>query len=289
MIQYNPKGWFRQVYRFHKSDTIIILWKELIIIGLLTWGISWIEIKYFSESEVLDNLGVIYSLIGFVLSLLLVFRTNTAYDRWWEGRKKWGSLVNDSRNLALKINSMVDLKTDLEFFGRMIPNYAFAMKEHLREGVLVEELQLTEEEKVDISKVDHKPSYVAMKMYERLDDLKKRKEITQEEFLSIDKNLLSFSDIIGACERIKKTPIPFSYAMFLKKFIFIYVVTLPIAFIISLGYYTIPIAMFVFYVLVSIEILAEEIEDPFGKDANDLDTDGISTTIRSNVQEILIK
>lgn len=289
MIQYNPKGWFRQVYRFHKSDTIIILWKELIIIGLLTWGISWIEIKYFSESEVLDNLGVIYSLIGFVLSLLLVFRTNTAYDRWWEGRKKWGSLVNDSRNLALKINSMVDLETDLEFFGRMIPNYAFAMKEHLREGVLVEELQLTEEEKVDISKVDHKPSYVAMKMYERLDDLKKRKEITQEEFLSIDKNLLSFSDIIGACERIKKTPIPFSYSMFLKKFIFIYVVTLPIAFIISLGYYTIPIAMFVFYVLVSIEILAEEIEDPFGKDANDLDTDGISTTIRSNVQEILIK
>ncbi len=289
MIQYNPKGWFRQVYRFHKSDTIIILWKELIIIGLLTWGISWIEIKYFSESEVLDNLGVIYSLIGFVLSLLLVFRTNTAYDRWWEGRKKWGSLVNDSRNLALKINSMVDLETDLEFFGRMIPNYAFAMKEHLREGVLVEELQLTEEEKIDISKVDHKPSYVAMKMYERLDDLKKRKEITQEEFLSIDKNLLSFSDIIGACERIKKTPIPFSYSMFLKKFIFIYVVTLPIAFIISLGYYTIPIAMFVFYVLVSIEILAEEIEDPFGKDANDLDTDGISTTIRSNVQEILIK
>ncbi|MDG2330992.1 MAG: bestrophin family ion channel [Flavobacteriales bacterium] len=289
MIQYNPKGWFRQVYRFHKSDTIIILWKELIIIGLLTWGISWIEIKYFSESEVLDNLGVIYSLIGFVLSLLLVFRTNTAYDRWWEGRKKWGSLVNDSRNLALKINSMVDLKADLEFFGRMIPNYAFAMKEHLREGVLVEELQLTEQEKIDISKVDHKPSYVAMKMYDRLDDLKKRKEITQEEFLSIDKNLLSFSDIIGACERIKKTPIPFSYSMFLKKFIFIYVVTLPIAFIISLGYYTIPIAMFVFYVLVSIEILAEEIEDPFGKDANDLDTDGISTTIRSNVQEILIK
>jgi len=289
MIQYNPKGWFRQVYRFHKSDTIIILWKELIIIGLLTWGISWIEIKYFSESEVLDNLGVIYSLIGFVLSLLLVFRTNTAYDRWWEGRKKWGSLVNDSRNLALKINSMVDLKTDLEFFGRMIPNYAFAMKEHLREGVLVEELQLTEEEKVDISKVDHKPSYVAMKMYERLDDLKKRKEITQEEFLSIDKNLLSFSDIIGACERIKKTPIPFSYSMFLKKFIFIYVVTLPIAFITSLGYYTIPIAIFVFYVLVSIEILAEEIEDPFGKDANDLDTDGISITIRSNVQEILNK
>jgi len=289
MIQYNPKGWFRQVYRFHKSDTFIILWKELVIIGLLTWGISWLEIKYFSESEVLDNLGVIYSLIGFVLSLLLVFRTNTAYDRWWEGRKKWGSLVNDSRNLALKINSMIGPKADLEFFGRMIPNYAFAMKEHLRDGVVIEELKLTEEERNEISKIEHKPSYVAMKMYERLDDLKKRKEITQEEFLSIDKNLLSFSDIIGACERIKKTPIPFSYSMFLKKFIFIYVVTLPIAFITSLGYYTIPIAMFVFYVLVSIEILAEEIEDPFGRDANDLDTDGISITIRSNVQEILNK
>ena len=111
--------------------------------------------------------------------------------------------------------------------------------------------------------------------------------ISEEEFLSLDKNLLTFSDIIGACERIKKTPIPYSYSLFLKKFIFIYVATLPIAFVQSLGYWTCPIAMFVFYVLVSIEVLAEEIEDPFGEDANDLDTDGISVTIRANVKEIL--
>lgn len=287
MIQYNPKGWFRHVYRFHKSDTIIILWKEILIIGLITGGISWAEITYIKGYKVLDNLGVIYSLIGFVLSLLLVFRTNTAYDRWWEGRKVWGAQVNNSRNLAMKIKSMVSGEQDLKFFSRMIPNYSFAMKEHLREGVLTDELELSPEELNEINKVEHKPNFIARSMYERLDDIKTRGEITQEEFLSLDKNLLSFSDIIGACERIKKTPIPYSYSLFLKKFIFIYVTTLPIAFITSLGYWTVPIAMFVFYVLVSIEILAEEIEDPFGKDANDLDTDGISTTIRRNVKELL--
>ena len=287
MIQYNPKGWFRQVYRFHKSDTIIILWKEILIIGLITGGMTWVEINYFSDYTELENVGIIYSLIGFVLSLLLVFRTNTAYDRWWEGRKKWGSLVNNSRNLALKISSLVESDDAKKFFGRMIPNYSFSMKEHLRAGVKIEELELNEKEIEEIETLDHKPSYIAKKMYNKLAELKTNGEISEEEFLSLDKNLLTFSDIIGACERIKKTPIPYSYSLFLKKFIFIYVATLPIAFVQSLGYWTCPIAMFVFYVLVSIEVLAEEIEDPFGEEANDLDTDGISVTIRANVKEIL--
>ncbi len=287
MIQYNPKGWFRHVYKFHRSDTIIILWKELIIIGLITGGIAWVELIYFKGSQILENMGVIYSLIGFVLSLLLVFRTNTAYDRWWEGRKKWGALVNDSRNLALKVNAVISNSEDHQFFSRMIPNYAFAMKEHLREGVILEELELSEEEKRDIDGFEHKPNYIAGLMFSKLGEIRRKGEITQEEYLTLDQNLDSFSDIIGACERIRKTPIPYSYSLFLKKFIFIYVATLPIAFITSLGYYTVPIAMFIFYVLVSIEILAEEIEDPFGRDANDLDTDGISENIRKNVKEIL--
>jgi putative membrane protein len=96
-------------------------------------------------------------------------------------------------------------------------------------------------------------------------------------------------DILGACERILKTPIPYSYSMFMKKFIFIYVVTLPIGFVSTFQWWSIPVVSLVFYILVSIELIAEEIEDPFGVDENDLPLDGLCATIRSNTDEILTR
>lgn len=264
-----------------------MLWKELIIIGLFSAGITYVEIEFMDDTSIFKDMIAVYSLVGFVLSLLLVFRTNTAYDRWWEGRKKWGELVNNSRNLAIKISSMIDNKEDRAFFSRMIPNYAFSMKEHLRGKVIIEELELTDTEKKEIELMEHKPNFVIHSMYKKLHEIKKEKRISEEEFLSIDNNLKSFSDIIGACERIKNTPIPYSYSLFLKKFIFLYVVTLPLGFVSSFGYYTPAISIFIFYILVSMEVLAEEIEDPFGKDANDLPTGELSKKIRANVQEVL--
>lgn len=287
MINYNPKLWFKHIFHFPKSDTIYVLWKELVIIGLFSAGITYVEIEFMEDTSVFQDMIAVYSLIGFVLSLLLVFRTNTAYDRWWEGRKKWGELVNNSRNLAIKISSMIDNKEDRAFFSRMIPNYAFSMKEHLRGKVIIEELELTDTEKAEIELTEHKPNFVAHSMYKKLHTIKKEKRISEEEFLSIDNNLKTFSDIIGACERIRNTPIPYSYSLFLKKFIFLYVITLPLGFVSSFGYYTPAISIFIFYILVSLEVLAEEIEDPFGKDANDLPTGSLSKKIRANVQEVL--
>ena len=287
MIKYNPKIWFKHIISFNHSDTFNKLWKELIALGIFTLGIAYIEIKYIGNTEKLSELMQVYSLIGFVLSLLLVFRTNTAYDRWWEGRKKWGELVNNSRNLAIKISALTDDPEIRAYFKRMISNYVFAMKEHLREGVKLEELDLTEEEKKELSQFEHKPNYIAQKMYAKLHAMKQSGKLTEENYIVIDVNLKTFSDIIGACERIKNTPIPYSYSMFLKKFIFIYVTTLPLAFVNTFGYYSSLVSIFVFYVLVSMEILAEEIEDPFGKDDNDLPTDDLCHKIKSNVSEVL--
>ena len=287
MIKYNPKIWFKHIISFNHSDTINKLWKELIALGIFTLGIAYLEIKYIGNTEKLSELMQVYSLIGFVLSLLLVFRTNTAYDRWWEGRKRWGELVNNSRNLAIKISALTDDPEIRAYFKRMISNYVFAMKEHLREGVKLEELDLTEEEKIELSQFDHKPNYIAQKMYAKLHDMKQSGKLTEENYIVIDVNLKTFSDIIGACERIKNTPIPYSYSMFLKKFIFIYVTTLPLAFVNTFGYYSSLVSIFVFYVLVSMEILAEEIEDPFGKDDNDLPTDDLCQKIKANVSEVL--
>jgi putative membrane protein len=118
--------------------------------------------------------------------------------------------------------------------------------------------------------------------------LKNQNTITQIEFLSLDKNLNAFMDSLGACERIKNTPIPYSYSIFLKKFIFIYTSTLPLAFVSVFGYYAALISVFVFYVIVSMEVLAEEIEDPFGDDDNDLPTDDIAERISQISYEVLM-
>ncbi len=286
MIKYNNKNWFNLIFAFRKSDTLRILWKEILYIGIFSAILSYVLIEYGGNHKNLQSLLTVYSLIGFVISLLLVFRTNTAYDRWWEGRKKWGSLVNDTRNLAIKLSSMIKDKETHAFFARTIPNFVYATKEHLRDGVDFHELEGTKEEIELLKTKDHVPNAITQSMYVRLHALKDRGEITQEEFITIDHNLNALLDSLGACERIKNTPIPFSYSLFIKKFIFAYVTTIPLGFIPLFSYGTILIAMFLFYILVSMEVLAEEIEDPFGTDPSDLPTDDLCGKIRANVKEI---
>jgi putative membrane protein len=287
MITYDPKNWIKLIFALKKSDTFRMLWKELIYIALLSTIITFLEITFFPQAQALNSLISVYSLLGFVISLLLVFRTNTAYDRWWEGRKIWGQLINDSRNLSVKLSSFQLTPDERVFFVRMIPNFAFASKEHLRRGADLALLELTDEEMIKFASKSHIPVYVMQLITQKIELIKKEMRITNEDYLVLSKNINSLIDGIGACERIKATPIPFSYSMFIKKFIFIYVVSMPLAFVNIFGYWSAFISTFVFYALVSMEVLAEEIEDPFGVDDNDLPTDSIADKIKQNCQEVL--
>ncbi|HEY0041489.1 MAG TPA: bestrophin family ion channel, partial [Flavisolibacter sp.] len=133
----------------------------------------------------------------------------------------------------------------------------------------------------------HVPNQVAKKMVGKLQQLNSEQKLSPEQMLFLNAEITSFLDICGACERIKNTPIPYSYSVFIKKFIFLYVLSLPIGLVFSLGYLVIPVVVFVFYVLGSLELIAEEIEDPFGKDANDLPMQRLCDNIKRNVEEIL--
>lgn len=231
-----------------------------------------------------------HSLLGFALSLLLVFRTNTAYDRWWEGRKLWGLLVNNSRNLAIKLRGILDVAndTDRDFFKRLIPLYAFTLKDHLQSEYTRYALDAREHPELEHLDMDkHAPNQIMAMISDRVMELHKQGKISAEQMLYINPEMTSFTDICGACERIKNTPIPISYSSFLKKFLFIYIVTLPIGYVFTLGYLIIPVVASVFYVLASLEIIAEEIEDPFGKDDNDLPMEKISQNIQKHIAEIL--
>ena len=289
MISYNPKDWFKFIFRFHKADTLRQLLVFMIVIGAYSAIIAYLELEYWklSKDNYLRNVSVIHNLLGFVLSLLLVFRTNTAYDRWWEGRKLWGALVNNSRNLAMKLNALLrhNSDDDRKFFNRMIPLFASVLKDHL--ALETTRLALAAEAHPELDKNKHVPNQVAGLMIQRAYKMHHEGKISGEELITINNEIASFTDICGACERIKNTPIPFSYSTFVKKFIFTYVLTLPFGFVFILGYWVVPVVIFVFYVLASLEVIAEEIEDPFGGDQNDLPTEKIAANIKKNIEEIL--
>ena len=133
----------------------------------------------------------------------------------------------------------------------------------------------------------HKPNYLANLLLKKVNELYVNKTISGEQLLFLNNEVSSFTDICGACERIKTTPIPFSYSVFIKKFIFFYVMTLPFGYVFTLGYIAIPVVVFVFYVLASLEIIAEEIENPFGTDANDLPITQICKNIQKHVSELI--
>jgi len=222
--------------------------------------------------------------------MLLIFRTNTAYDRWWEGRRLWGGLVNTSRNLALKLQALLgpEATADRAMFRALILNFVVAAKEHLRQDVRAESLQAAGSHPVEaFLGARHVPNRILAILFSEVIRLQQSGRLTGEQLLFLNAELQSFADTLGACERIRKTPIPYAYSLFLKKIIFLYVFTMPIGFVLDYGYWAVPVVAFVFYAFASIEVIAEEIEDPFGTDANDLPLDSISDTIRANLEEIL--
>jgi putative membrane protein len=287
MVAYNPKEWLKLIFIFHKSDTFRMLLPALLLAAAYSTLLTYLSVElHYLEFK---STTVIHSLLGFVISLLLVFRTNTAYDRWWEGRRLWGELVNSSRNFALKISTMLpdDAKSVKENLYILIGNFPFVLKEHLRNRFKPNEYESNNAISVEtLSKINHKPNAIVWAIEKEIMQAHKQSYLSSEQLLMLNDELKTMANVCGACERIKNTPIPYSYSMFLKKFIFAYVFTMPLGFVFDFKYWTAPIVVFIFYAFASIELIAEEIEDPFGTDANDLPTDAIAITIRTNVKEI---
>lgn len=289
MRAYNTKNFLKILFSLHKSDTLKILFPTMILVGLYSYGIAYLELEYLhlnSKSKV-SNVGLIHSLLGFVLSLLLVFRTNTAYDRWWEGRKLWGKLVNDSRNFAIKITILLEgYPKDIQQIARYLKFFPHFLAKHLSKEST--RLALDEDySEIEKSLKQHGPSEIIMLLSHKLNQLKKEGKISDVEMIYLDTQLSGFLDVCGACERIKNTPIPYSYSSFVKKFIILYVMALPVAYVINIGLFMIPLTVFVYYVLMSLELIAEEIEDPFNNDENDIPMETIAQNIEKNVHQIM--
>lgn len=289
MYYYNNKNFFRILFTFRKGDTIKILAPTLLGMTLYSYGIYYLEVEYLelTARSTVKNINLLHSLLGFVLSLLLVFRTNTAYDRWWEGRKLWGKLVNDSRNFAIKINSYL-AKDDIAnrtFFKNHIAFFPYSLSNHLSEESTKMALD-NDFSQIESTIRNHAPMELLNIISVRVSELNRAGKLSDQQLIVLDSQLSGFLEVCGGCERIKNTPIPLSYSSFIKKFIILYSLALPVAYVTSIGWMMIPLTVFVFYVLMSLEVIAEEIEDPFNNDENDLPIEQMAANIESNIVSI---
>ncbi|CCH55227.1 protein of unknown function UPF0187 [Fibrisoma limi BUZ 3] len=289
MIVYKSKDWLPAVWHFHTGPTAKDLLAKLVIVGLYVAAVCVVEIRYY-DLRLKDTPSSFLQAMGILLSLLLIFRTNTAYDRFYEGRRTWGVLVNCCRNLAIFYNAVLpnDDDTNRQFFAKAISNFPFALKNHLRDRPNPDELDVLEDEdRRELSKIEHGPASVTNHLWVHTEELYRRGYFSESQHINLNELISVLMDVSGICERIKSTPIPFSYNLFLKLFIMLYVAVLPFTIIDVYGYLTIPMVLFASYILVGLELIGEEIEDPFGLERNDLPLNQLSQQIRVNVHDIL--
>ncbi len=225
--------------------------------------------------------AILYAAIGLTVSVLLVLRTNTAYDRWWEARKLWGKLVNVSRNLVVKARTFArPEQAELERFADLVIGFAPILRDHLREGDPPPPAEPGPPPR-------HLPALRTAAIYRSLADWRTRGLIDGDELRVLDSEGREFLEICGACERILKTPLALSYRIFLRQAMWLYLLILPWGIIGDLNWWAIPLTIIQAYLFFAIDEIAGTIENPFGLDDDDLDLDGICRGIDRSVRDIV--
>jgi putative membrane protein len=275
MISYDPKNWLRVLLEFPRSPVFRTLGLDVVGAGAWAALVVWVETDLV---RVAVPLGPAFlSILGIILGLLLVFRTNTAYDRWWEGRRLLGQLVNISRGLSralrAQLGDVADRQDRRRQYAAILSAFPTVLTQHLRQP--------------RGSPGPHRPSELLSNLHREVERDFAAGRLPPESRMALAPLLQAFDDVLGGCERIRNTPIPFSYSSYVKQFVLLYALVMPFGLVREFGYGTVIACMFTFFATMGLELLATEIEEPFGTDINDLPMEGIAATIAGNVDAIL--
>lgn len=281
------RPWLSVLISFHNTPVFGRLWEAVAALTVYSAGVVLIDRVWLGT-----DIGIrpeFHAFLGLILGTLLVFRTNTSYDRWWEGRKLWGQLVNDSRNLAIKVETCVRADmAEKQRLGVWLSDFAVALKDHLRGKVRLADLPGFSAEPI-APEPQHVPAYIAARIYDQFEAWRQTDQLGGFELLFLDQHAASLMNICGACERIQKSPISVSYRWFIRQSIAIYLLTLPWGLMGSFGWWTVPDVAILSYFMIGVEMIAEQIEDPFGVDEDDLRLDELCATIDRSVRDILTR
>lgn len=220
-----------------------------------------------------------------IIGLLVSFRTKVAYDRWWEGRMLWGSLVNNSRNLCLKARELAKPGADeKQEFARLVAAFATALMKHLRGAVRLSDVSGFEKQTVD---PQHVPAHLAGRLMAIVAGWRRDGRIDGHQHQMLDLNLNALMDICGACERVRNTPLVPSYLSLLRHGLVLGFLATPWALVQAIGAWAIVVLAVAVYFIFGIELTAEAVEQPFGTDGDDLALETYCETIRKSATDIL--
>lgn len=274
MISYDPKNWLRVLFDFPRSPVFRTLFFDVLGAGAWAAIVVWVETDLW---RIAVPLGPSFlSILGIILGLLLVFRTNTAYDRWWEGRRLWGQLVNTSRGLSHQLASSLtgdEHAARRARYVQLFTAFPVELAAHLR--------------RPSNDEGGHRPNELLTALHAEVQADLAAGRLTPQHRIALAPLLQAFDDILGGCERIRNTPIPFSYSSYIKQFVVLYALIMPFGLVREFGYGTVIASMFTFFATMGLELLATEVEEPFGTDINDLPLDTIGGVIARDAKAIL--
>jgi putative membrane protein len=250
-----------------------------------------------------DLTTIPFTLISLALGVFLGFRNNTAYERYWEARKLWGRLVNDSRSFArmvltliqvdatahpkLEATEVTDLKRELVY--RMIA-YVASLRMHLRNEVSqLEELRglLPDDELKGLTQQRNVPNALLLRMGQRVEDARRFGVLRNRDVLLLESKLNDITDVQGGCERIRNTPMPYSYTVLIHTIVAVYCFALPFGIVSTTHFLTPIVVVLIAYAFLGLDAVGDEIEEPFGYDYNDLPLNTLSRMIEVNLRQML--
>lgn len=276
---HNLLTWVPHLFLFYKEKVFRKLLPIMIIIVIYA-----IVIAHFFENATRYNFGQFHLIFSFILAIIISFRVNTSYARWWEARTLWGAITNNCRNLGLKFDVFVGLQHHQEFY-ELLRKLPLILKAHLRNESDELNRELLSLCIHDVGS-QHPILLVTKRMYIILNQLRQENKLQLEQYLVMDTHLANLNDMIGGCERIANTQVPSAFAFFVKQALLFYTLMFPFGWVETFGVLIIPMMVMIVYILLGLEILSEELEEPFGKGDNDLPLNSIAKNIVRNIEQI---
>jgi ion channel-forming bestrophin family protein len=288
MIVRSKSNWWTLLFVWRGSMMKQML-PQLLIMAALSVLAVWTEGTIFKHKVPLN--ATPFTLVGVALALFLGFRNSSAYDRWWEGRKLWGALVNTMRTLTRQVLTMTGdvpkAAKDKREFIDMLVAFTYAMRDQLRGDVFARSAELLPPALAEeVDRARYKPFIILRGMGEWVSARYKEGAFGEITMTAIDRNLVELSNILGGCERIAATPVPFGYSVMIHRVVYFYCALLPFGLVDAIEWMTPAVALVMAYSFIALDSLAGELEMPFGRDESDLALDAISLNIELSIREM---
>lgn len=284
--------WYAVLHQ--RCSSLDAIWPRLLLTAFAATGFTvlW-EFGYFQTSLTTTP----FALIGLALSIFLGFRNNGSYDRFWEGRKLWGRMVNTSRSLTRQLltipvakqDEQAELRAWQEQTVRTLAAYVHSLRLRLRGATDYSELErlIPGVDLTALAACSNPPIALVQRLGERVREAWQRGWVDAYHLPVLDASLTQLADIQGGCERIKATPIPLSYSLLTHRIVVIYCFTLPFGLFDTVGTVTPLVVLLVGYAFYGLDAIGDAIEQPFGEEDHDLPLTQLSTMIEVNVRELL--